>query len=51
MYEFFQKQGLVATREDLDRLTKVLGHPPRRFQDFVRQTAETWTRTPSGVTA
>jgi uncharacterized protein YbjT (DUF2867 family) len=51
MYEFFQKQGLRATREDVDRLTKVLGHPPRRFQDFVRETAEMWTRTSSGVTA
>jgi len=51
MYEFFQKYGLEGTREDVDRLTKVLGHPPRRFQDFVRETAKLWTRTPSGVTA
>ncbi len=51
MYEFFQKQGLQATREDIERQTKVLGHAPRRFEDFARETAEMWTKAPSGVTA
>ncbi|HZI89177.1 MAG TPA: NmrA family NAD(P)-binding protein [Candidatus Polarisedimenticolia bacterium] len=51
MYEQFQRHGLKATPEEIETLTKVLGHPPRRFEDFARETAEAWTRSPSGVTA
>jgi len=49
MYEHFQKEGLRATPEEIETLTKILGHAPRRFEDFVRETAEAWTRSPSGV--
>lgn len=42
MYEFFQKEGLKATKADIDRLTKLLGHPPRRFEDFANETAKMW---------
>ena len=51
MYEFFQREGLKATAAEIEALTKVLGHAPRRYEDFVRETAEVWTRSPSGVTA
>jgi uncharacterized protein YbjT (DUF2867 family) len=50
MYEQFQRVGLSATPDEIGTLTKVLGHAPRRFEDFVRETAEAWTRSPSGAT-
>jgi len=42
MYEFFQKSGLKATGADIDRLTKLLGHAPRSFEDFAAETASAW---------
>ena len=50
MYEQFQRHGLKGTPADVEALTKVLGHPPRRFEDFARETAEAWMRSASGVT-
>jgi uncharacterized protein YbjT (DUF2867 family) len=43
MWEFFQREGLIATPDAIERLTKVLGHPPRRFDAFVAETAAAWT--------
>src|SRR5207248_8870839 len=51
MYEFFQREGLKATRDELEKVTRVLGHAPRGYEDFVRETAEAWTRSASGVSA
>lgn len=42
MYEFFQKEGLKATAEDIERQTKLLGHAPRGFEEFARETAAMW---------
>ncbi len=42
MYAFFQDKGLRATAADLDRLTNLLGRPPRRFEDFAAETAAVW---------
>ncbi|MFZ5623518.1 MAG: SDR family oxidoreductase [Gemmatimonadota bacterium] len=42
MYEFFQQEGLKATPHDVDRQTRLLGHAPRRFVDFVKETALEW---------
>lgn len=42
MYEHFQRHGLVATGDDLEQLTALLGHAPRRFEDFVAETARAW---------
>ena len=42
MYAFFQKSGLKATGADVDRLTKLLGHAPRSFEDFAAETAFAW---------
>jgi len=42
MYRFFQENGFTATREDIERQTRLLGHPPRRFEDYARETAATW---------
>jgi uncharacterized protein YbjT (DUF2867 family) len=42
MYAYFQEHGLKATRADIDRQTKLIGHAPRSFDDFARETAEQW---------
>lgn len=42
MYQFFQEMGFKATPGDVERQTKLLGHPPRRFEDYVRETALAW---------
>lgn len=42
MYEHFQKEGLIATAEDLERQNELLGREPRKFKDFARETAQVW---------
>jgi uncharacterized protein YbjT (DUF2867 family) len=43
MYRHFQQYGLIAGEDELARLRQVLGREPRRFEDFVDQTASAWT--------
>ena len=43
MYQFFQEKGLKATPADVERLTALLGHPPRRFDEFAAETARAWS--------
>ncbi len=45
MYAFFQKHGLKASKEAIDRQTRLLGHPPRSFEAFAAETAKTWSAT------
>ena len=42
MYEFFQRHGLLASEADFPLQAKVLGHPPRDYPTFVRETVATW---------
>ncbi len=42
MYEFFQKEGLCATPAQRKETEAILGHPPRRYADFVKETAAMW---------
>ena len=42
MFQGYQERGFVAEDGDLATLTKLLGHPPRRYEDFARETAELW---------
>lgn len=42
MYAFFQKYGLKASKEAIARQTKLLGHAPRAYADFVAETAKSW---------
>jgi uncharacterized protein YbjT (DUF2867 family) len=42
MYAFFVESGLRASDDDLDRCQHILGHRPRRFADFARETARAW---------
>ena len=42
MYEHFQKSGLIASAEAIARQTRLLGHAPRGFDAFAKETAAAW---------
>lgn len=42
MYAHFQRHGLKASQADLDRQAKLIGHAPRPFEAFARETAAAW---------
>ena len=42
MYAHFQERGLAIAADELAALERLLGHPPRRFADFARETAAVW---------
>jgi uncharacterized protein YbjT (DUF2867 family) len=42
MYRYFQQKGLQPEETSLTRQKKVVGHEPRKFDDFVRETAAAW---------
>lgn len=42
MYDFFQKHGLKASAEAIDRQTRLLGHAPRSFEAFATETGKVW---------
>jgi uncharacterized protein YbjT (DUF2867 family) len=42
MFAHFLERGLKATDEDLAFQDRVLGHAPRRFDDFVAETVAMW---------
>lgn len=42
MYEHFQKNGLLASGEAIRRQTSLLGHAPRPFDAFAKETAAAW---------
>lgn len=43
MYAHFVEHGLRASEEDLELQARVLGHEPRTFDAFARETAAAWT--------
>jgi uncharacterized protein YbjT (DUF2867 family) len=43
MYAFFQERGLRGTPEDVARVTALLGHAPRSFDEFAAETARAWS--------
>jgi uncharacterized protein YbjT (DUF2867 family) len=42
MYRYFQERGWVAPPGAVERVTALLGRPPRRFEDYVARTAAEW---------
>nr|BFD62471.1 NmrA/HSCARG family protein [Bdellovibrio sp. HM001] len=44
MYEFFQAQGLRASALDYIQQEKILGHPPKQFETFVKETVQLWKK-------
>lgn len=43
MYEYFQINGLLASPEAIARQTRLLGHAPRGFDAFAKETAAQWS--------
>ena len=44
MYAYFQKNGFAPTAAELEQQAKAVGHPPRRFDEFARETAAIWKK-------
>jgi uncharacterized protein YbjT (DUF2867 family) len=42
MFEGYLERGFVAEDGDVEKLTKLLGHAPRRYEDFARETFLQW---------
>ena len=42
MFAYFQEHGLKATHEEVGQLTMLLGRPPRSFEGYVAEMAESW---------
>ncbi|MEK6699497.1 MAG: NmrA family NAD(P)-binding protein [Nitrospirota bacterium] len=42
MYQFFQENGMLASKDDLEKMQKLLGHKPRTFDDFVKEITVEW---------
>jgi uncharacterized protein YbjT (DUF2867 family) len=44
MFQGYLERGFVAEPGDLETLTNLLGHGPRRYEDFARETVVNWRR-------
>jgi uncharacterized protein YbjT (DUF2867 family) len=42
MFEGYLERGFIADAGDIQTLTGLLGHPPRRYEDFAAETATLW---------
>lgn len=42
MFQGYLERGFVAEKGDLETLTALSGHAPRRYEDFARETLATW---------
>jgi uncharacterized protein YbjT (DUF2867 family) len=49
MFEGYLERGFVAEEGDLETLTKLLGHGPRRYEDFARETFVRWQEMPKAA--
>jgi uncharacterized protein YbjT (DUF2867 family) len=48
MFQGYLERGFVAEEGDLETLTALLGHAPRRYQDFARETNVEWQKARDG---
>lgn len=44
MYEVWQRSGAIGSVEQVDRLSALIGHEPRKFQAFAGQLALQWSQ-------
>jgi uncharacterized protein YbjT (DUF2867 family) len=44
MFQGYLERGFVASEEDLKTLTTLLGHAPRLYEDFAKETALEWKK-------
>jgi uncharacterized protein YbjT (DUF2867 family) len=42
MFQGYLERGFRAEAGDVETLTGLLGHPPRRYEDFARETVQYW---------
>jgi len=42
MFQGYLERGFVAEAGDVEILTDLLGHPPRRYEEFAKETALNW---------
>ena len=49
MFEGYLERGFIAGDGDLKTLTKLLGHAPRRYEDFARETFLSWQELPKAA--
>jgi len=42
MFQFFQDNGMIASKDDLEKTEKLLGRKPRSFDDFVKEITLEW---------
>jgi uncharacterized protein YbjT (DUF2867 family) len=42
MFESYLERGFTASDKDIETVTKLLGHPLRRYEDFAREIATNW---------
>jgi uncharacterized protein YbjT (DUF2867 family) len=49
MFEGYLERGFIAGDGDLETLTKLLGHDPRRYEDFARETFVKWQAIPKAA--
>jgi uncharacterized protein YbjT (DUF2867 family) len=42
MFESYLERGFTASDKDIETVTKLLSHPPRRYEDFAREIATNW---------
>jgi uncharacterized protein YbjT (DUF2867 family) len=42
MFQGYLERGFIAESGDVETLTKLLGHRPRRYEDFARETLDEW---------
>jgi hypothetical protein len=42
MFQGYHERGFAPTAADVAALTTLIGHAPRRYEDFVRETVIAW---------
>ena len=42
MFQGYLERGFAAEAGDVETLTELLGHAPRRYEDFAKETAALW---------
>jgi hypothetical protein len=42
MFQGYLERGFVAGDGDVETLARLLGHPPRRYEDFAKETVDAW---------
>jgi hypothetical protein len=44
MFQGYQERGFDPSKADVDTLISLIGHAPRRYEDFAREMAAEWSK-------